>query len=281
MAFKISQKKNRRPPLRSSSSYSDSRETGGRKQSPTRKRVNVLTVVFIVIALGVFGVSLFNLINIYMDYRVAQGEYKNIDTSFTSTDGDSGLLKIAYDQLTETNQDFVAWIHIPDTPVSYPIVYSSANNDVYLRTTFLGQYATAGSIFIDYRCKDYFSSRVTIIYGHRMNDNTMFSPLKNYLTRDFWEDHREIHIYMKTGIEVYQVFSSYTAVLDDECYAFYFESDKAFMDWSKSVSGKSNYNTGISMKSDSRVIVLSTCVYAQEDNRNVVLAVYDHTLPNP
>jgi len=289
MAFKVSKKRNTRAPLarKRPSSYSsessggERESTGSSKRSPSRKRADILTIILIVVALIVFSVSLFNLVVILLDYRVAGNEYKTIDTGFTSVDENSGMRRVNYRELTQTNGDFVAWIDIPGTNISYPVVYSPISNDVYLRTTFLGQSATAGSIFIDSRCTDYFSSRVTIIYGHRMNDNTMFAQLKNFLTKDFWEEHREIHIYMESGIEIYKVFSSYTATTEDDCYTFHFESDQAFIDWGKIVSGRSNYNTGISLKPDSRVIILSTCVYGQEDNRNVVLAVYDHTLPNP
>ena len=291
MAFKVSTKKNRRavvrtapttssPPLSSTSEIHASSSNKSKKKR-SRRSFNVLSIILIVVALAVFSVSLFNLLGIYSDYRAAQKEYRDLDTTYTAVDSGSGLRRINYDLLLETNGDFVAWLDIPDTPISYPVVYTPSGNDLYLYTTFQGQQATAGAIFIDYRCPDYFSSRVTIIYGHRMNDNTMFAPLKNFLSMDYWENHREVHIYTRTGIEVYNVFSSYTAMLDDEAYAFYFNSDQDFLDWGKSVSGKSNYNTGISLQVDSRVIVLSTCVYAQENNRNVVLAVYDHTLPNP
>jgi len=251
------------------------------KEKAPRRRYSVLTICFIVIALGVFGFSLFQISAIFADYHKSGAEYKDITADLVKVDVKTGFKEINYSRLEDTNSDFVAWIDIPGTDISYPIVQSLNNNDDYLRTTFQKQYATAGSIFIDYRCPNAFTDRLTIIYGHRMNDNTMFAQLKKFLQQSFWEDHREIHIYTEDGIQIYNVFSSYTATVEDECYAFNFESDQAFLDWGKSVAGKSNYVTGISLNRDSRVILLSTCVYQQENNRNVVLAVYDHTEKNP
>jgi sortase B len=69
-------------------------------------------------------------------------------------------------RLRELNSDIVGWIRIPDTDIDYPILQGS-DNDYYLSRNYLGEFAVAGSIFLDYR--NDFGDDFLIIYGHSMS----------------------------------------------------------------------------------------------------------------
>ena len=268
------------------------RKAGGAKmssgltseRSKRSKGQSTLLVVIGIISLGVFGISTWQIMKIFNQSSVEKAERLEIFSTL-EMDNESQFYVIPYDELLEKNPDFVSWIDIPNTSICYPVVYSPISNDVYIRTSFNKTYAVSGSIFVDYRCNRYFSDRMTIIYGHRMNDNTMFAQLKSYLVQSFYEDHKEIHIYTPKGIEIYRVFSAYTADVTedaiDSCYTLEFDSDKDFISWGNEIKGKSAIRTTDTVASDSKVILLSTCVWNQSDKRNVVLAVYSHTEPNP
>lgn len=274
LAFKIKNKK--RNVIKTSAKIGKSNSSKGK----VNKTSNIITTVLIVIAIGVFGFSLYQIILMGSDYMEAQGEYKGLTQSAITVDENSKYFHVNYDMLKQTNSDFSGWIDIPGSTISYPMVYYSGDNDFYIRRTFEGQSKTAGSIFLDYRSDPTFEGRNTIIYGHRMNDNTMFASLKGYLKESYWTEHKEIHIYTEEGIRIYDVFSSYTASIEDECYTFGFASDDEYVNWLNTVKGKSNYSTGVSLDKNSKVILLSTCVYNEENNRNVVLAAYRETVPN-
>jgi len=250
---------------------------GGKKAG---SKTRILLIAIGVIALFVFSFSLYQILQILQQSNSEKLERQEIFGTL-EMDEQSQYFVVPYAELQQTNPDFVSWLDIPNTAICYPVVYSSINNEVYLRTSFNNTYAVSGSIFVDYRCKNYFTDRMTIIYGHRMNDNTMFAQLKGYLDQSFYENHKEIHIYTEKGIGIYYVFSAYTADVYDPCFTLEFESDAAFTAWGRTMKNNSVIKTSNSVNADSTVILLSTCVWNQPENRNVVLAVYDRTEPNP
>ena len=96
---------------------------------------------------------------------------------------------IDFKQLQETNKDIYAWITVPDTNINYPIVQSSWDNTYYLDNTIDGQAGLPGSIYTEnYNAKD-FTDFNTIIYGHDMNDGSMFQNLHKYEDETFFKEH--------------------------------------------------------------------------------------------
>ena len=77
------------------------------------------------------------------------------------------------------NKDIVAWIKVPGTKVSYPIVQGK-DNSTYLHRTFHKKYNPSGCIFLDYKCKKDFMSDNNVIYGHHMRDGSMFATFVKY-----------------------------------------------------------------------------------------------------
>lgn len=81
--------------------------------------------------------------------------------------------------------------------------------DYYLLRDMSGQYSLYGCIFTeDLNSKDFMDS-MTVLYGHNMNDRTMFGSLHNFEDRDFFESHREILIYLPEAIYHYTIFAAY------------------------------------------------------------------------
>ncbi|MEE1243438.1 MAG: class B sortase [Frisingicoccus sp.] len=91
-----------------------------------------------------------------------------------STDNTNILLR--YSQLHEINPDFAGWIEIPGTTIDYPVMYVEGDNDTYLHANFKKEWDGGGTPFIDGRCSMDPRSTNLIIYGHNMNDKSMFQP---------------------------------------------------------------------------------------------------------
>ena len=57
-------------------------------------------------------------------------------------------IQVNFGELTKLISEIVGWIHFENEDIDYPILYSG-DNDKYLRKTYDGNDATAGSIFLD------------------------------------------------------------------------------------------------------------------------------------
>ena len=86
--------------------------------------------------------------------------------------------------LQQVNSDVIGWIAIPGTEISYPLVQGT-DNDYYLTHTWNQNSSAVGAIFMDCRCSADFSGFNTIVYGHRMNNGSMFAALKHYQKAGF------------------------------------------------------------------------------------------------
>ena len=101
----------------------------------------------------------------------------------TIVDPDTGLnmeILPEFAELYQLNTDLVGWIEIPGTNVNYPVVQTPEDPNYYLRRDFYGNYATHGCIYVREQCDVNEPSDNLTIYGHRMQDGTMFKDLLNY-----------------------------------------------------------------------------------------------------
>jgi sortase B len=164
-------------------------------------------------------------------------------------------------QLSEINPDFVGWISIEGTSLSYPVVQGN-NNVRYLNTTFGGGRNPAGAIFLDYHAAHGFDTPIAVLYGHNMRNDTMFSPLIEYLDPEFLRDHPEILIMTAAGETLsYQVFYARQAGMRDSIYT---------LDFNDSNIAVAFFNTA--PPETSRFLVLSTCHPYNRDSRILVYA---------
>ena len=73
------------------------------------------------------------------------------NTEITGAKSETQKNKFIIDLQNEINKDIVGWIAIPNTHIDYPFMQAD-DNDYYLRRDLYGNYALAGTIFMDYRC---------------------------------------------------------------------------------------------------------------------------------
>ncbi len=95
-------------------------------------------------------------------------------------------VKVEFDKLKAENPDAIGWIRFDNQDelgINYPILYSG-DNQKYLRTDLHGNSHIAGCIFLEGLNKSDFSDYYNIIYGHNMNDGSMFGSLKNIRMTD-------------------------------------------------------------------------------------------------
>lgn len=189
---------------------------------------------------------------------------------------------IDFEALWEINTDIYAWIEVPGTDVSYPVVQHPTSDAYYLNYTIEGKYGLPGSIYTEpsVNAKD-FSDFNTIIYGHNMWSRTMFSSLLDYRDAAFLEENREILIYTPDAEYHYTIFAA--VIYSDAYIPYYYDSEteagrQAFLDSIGDTRDMNNHIlTDVEVTPDSHVLTLSTCTgpNGRSDQRYLVIAVLD------
>ena len=182
------------------------------------------------------------------------------------------LSAMDFTALREVNDDVLGWILIPDSPISYPMVQGS-NNSYYLKHTWRLTSSVVGAIFLDAQCDDDFSDFNTIIYGHRMNNGSMFAGLAKYKNYSYYKSHPTVYISDDNGSRAYQIFAAYEVSVSGDTYRLGITNEKdkqAYIDYCLS---RSLYNTGVVPTVYDSIVTLSTCTGRGHATRWVVQAV--------
>jgi len=181
------------------------------------------------------------------------------------------LEEISLDALRKTNPDVLGWILIPDTKINYPILQGE-DNAFYLKHTWEGKKNSVGSIFMECENTPDFADFNTIIYGHNMNNGSMFAGIKRYRALSYWEKHPYVYIRTDDGVFRYEVFSSYQAELTGSAYGLSFHQSETRVSFLTEALKNSNIDTGIKPEITDRILTLSTCSGAGYSTRWVVHA---------
>lgn len=174
--------------------------------------------------------------------------------------------------LREQNEEVLGWIVIPNTRISYPLV-QGGDNSYYLNHTWRKNRSVVGAIFMEYRCSAGLSDFNTIIYGHRMNDRSMFGRLLDYKAQSHWESHPRFYITDDSGTHTYEIFAAYEAAVRSTPYCIDFASDtekQTFIDY---CVFHSVIDTGVVPTVGDRIVTLSTCTGNGHATRWVVQGV--------
>lgn len=109
-----------------------------------------------------------------------------------------------YAAVYEQNSDFVGWISIEGTNIDYPVMQTIDNPNYYLKHSFEKQYSDYGVPYVQENCALGISDNI-VIYGHHMNDGSMFSDLCKYESEDFYREHKTIRFDTLSGFGEYEV----------------------------------------------------------------------------
>lgn len=188
------------------------------------------------------------------------------------------LAAVDLDSLRETNADVLGWIHIPGSVISYPLMESHDNSE-YLSHTWDGTPNVAGSIFLEQHNSTDFTDFNTLIYGHAMNDGTMFAELHKYQWQDVPEKYPYVYIAIDGAVLRYAIFACYEAGISSDTYRLSFADDAAREKALAEYHSNSSITMPIEVTAESHILTLSTCTGNQKDLRLVVQAVLDGILP--
>ncbi len=154
--------------------------------------------ILFVICLGVFLFSAWQLYKIWDGSQQVKNETGQLENYLrpskenTDTDQDQASEPEVFNPdwagLQSQNPDIIAWIIIPGTDISYPVV-QGADNEYYLNYTALRENNRRGAIFVDADAAPGFTDDNTIIYGHSVDVGGMFTSLKDFSDQSFFDSH--------------------------------------------------------------------------------------------
>lgn len=257
------------------------------------KPADVVRKIIFLIALIVLIGSAVYVTNYLVQSYIAKSEIDAVRSLFgdmadDDTITDDGIYK-KFQPLLEINNDVVGWVKIDGTQIDNPVLQNTdenktheQRNNYYLDRDIYKKWNIHGSLFLD--SVSTFTvdqvSQNSVIYGHHMQDGTMFNNLKNYRELDYYKEHPLIQydtIYRKGEYKIFAVILTNTLPEHDDGYVFNyrmadFESQTVFIDWITECRNRSMIQTSVDVLAGDEILTLSTCEYDFKNWRLVVLA---------
>ncbi|MCR5144946.1 MAG: class B sortase [Lachnospiraceae bacterium] len=255
------------------------KETAQEKTSETAKNKKISRLMFL-LGIVVIAVGVIMLVMNQLNYKKSNDLYDKTKEEYTEVNENSGewyeQIQVDFDALQKINGEIVGWIHFEKEDIDYPILRAN-DNDKYLRTTYDGTDATAGSIFMDYNNESDMTDSHILIYGHNMRNLSMFGNLKKYRTEEnYFDEHKYFQIITPEGAKRYEVISYKEVSETDNMYTIYRTSDEKYMTYLNDtiLSGSlvDNKEVNVEELQNPQVVSLSTCT-ASDDKRFVVSGV--------
>jgi len=206
--------------------------------------------------------------------ETAETSEVSVDETISAEKGNPFITELQ----NEKNGDIIGWITLPNTKIDYPFV-TAKDNDYYLRRDLYGNYAVAGTIFMDYRCSPDFTDFNTVIYGHYMRNGSMFGDLGLFEDENFFDNNRFGMVFLKDNTYTFEIIAYMIIKSDDKIIYNSFGKSVSpagrneFFEYVKE-NARNYRELGEEVINNSvKIITLSTCSYEFNNARTVLIGV--------
>lgn len=187
-----------------------------------------------------------------------------------------------FNKLKAVNPAAYGWLKVRGTNISYPVTYAD-DNEYWLTHAFDNQVSSNGCIFVDFRCKE--KHQNTVIYGHRMQDGSMFYELDYLESEQYYKDNDcHVEILREDGTYIYEIYAVALVDADGDVYRTDFSNNFTLDDYLSYVKSKALYTTREidKVNNESVLLTLSTCQsISKVPVRRVVCCVLTEIKPIP
>lgn len=238
--------------------------------------------ILIVLFAGLFLYFGGHIVSVKLRYRESRLLYEGAANTYTAEahskpyeNGGASTLELVapitvdFDKLCEINDDVFAWIYCEDSVINYPVVYGR-DNDFYLERNLYKRSDPNGTIFSDASNTKGVVDNNLILYGHHMQDMTMFATLKYWLEQDYYESHPVMWLLTPTQDYRIELFSCHTCSATDETYTIFLGPCRELDEYLARVRAQSAFESDVTLESDAKYIMLSTCAYSFLNARTVL-----------
>lgn len=258
------------------------------------KRVRPLLIIGIVVFLVIAIVSGWKVVSILKNYRDSEKAYEDAADEYTvweETQDDAAptpmtaeafeeavanprrpILDVDFDSLQAENGDVFGWIYSKGTQINYPVVQGS-DNVFYMDHLYNEEWNPGGAIFMDYRNLPAFGSGNSILYGHHMEDGSMFENVTKYGDQEYMDSHAILWFLTPEQDYMLLPFSAYITDATGDAYVMEFGSDEERAQWIENRIEWSYVESMVEVKEDDPIVTLSTCTYEYDNARFVLHCV--------
>lgn len=184
----------------------------------------------------------------------------------------------SFEELLAINSDVCAWLTLDNTEIDYPVLQGEDNLS-YINTDVYGNFALAGSIFLDSRCDNTFHENYSLLYGHHMDNSKMFGDLDLYEDQTFFDENTTGMLILPDRAYELEIFAflrvpaSEDAIFSPQQWA---SDTGGLLDFIREEAELIHQDTmeKIGTSEDfSQILAMSTCSSEYTDARTILLAV--------
>lgn len=236
--------------------------------------LNFIVILFLCIAGLYAGYALWDNQQVYAAAQNVQADMIKLKPVI-DVDGEEGA---SFEELLAINKDVCAWVTIDNTGIDFPVLQGE-NNLSYINTDVYGNFALAGSIYLDSRNDKEFHDPVSLLYGHHMDQGDMFGDLDKFKDETFFNENRTGLLILPDRSYDLEIFA---CVLTDASEDAIFEPQDYTADINRLLTfaeeNAMHYDTDIVKRlretnGENQILILSTCSTEFTDARTIVLTV--------
>jgi len=223
-------------------------------------------------------VGLYSVYSLWDNQQIIQAA-ENVQADLLQYKPDIENLGPTFEELLALNPDVCAWVTLDNTQVDHPIVQGTDNLQ-YINTDVYGNFALAGSIFLDSRNSKDFTDAYSLVYGHHMAEGKMFGDLDLYKEKDFFSENNTGILLLPDRAYNLKIFACLVVNSRDD---YIFEPDK----WKGNATEIIHYAENNALhhneellnrlkgQENVQILSLSTCSSEYDEARTIVLAVME------
>ena len=188
-----------------------------------------------------------------------------------------------FEKLQARNPEIYAWLSFPEAGIDHPVLQrQGASNDeedeYYLTRDIDGNPSEMGCAFTQYRYNSLdFNDPVTVVYGHCMDDGTMFGSLQAWCERAQLDEESVFTIYLPGRELTYRIFAGIP--YDDSHVMYYhdFTNEAVFNKFFRQVFAtrdlRAVFNRDSAPEYGDKVVILATCEQGDDTRRYLTMGV--------
>ena len=235
--------------------------------------LNFVIIISLLLAGTYAGYALWDNNQVYAAASNVQADMIKLKPILTENE-DEGA---SFEELLAINKDVCAWVTVDNTNIDFPILQGETNL-TYINRDVYGNFALAGSIFLDSRNDKGFHDIVSLLYGHHMDQSDMFGDLDKYKDETFFKENTTGLLILPDRSYDLEIFA---CILTDASNDAIFEPQEYKADINKLI--RLTEQEGLHYNADKleelkktngqrQILVLSTCSTEFTDARTIVLA---------